>query len=211
MALPAEVEKVLASVRDRWPGALIGAQDSAPARLSPLKIHLRATGEDAAQFIHEKLGTTVSLRVGMLAYPPDAAAAPSDWIDGLPSFAESVSVASESRLTVRAGQATQSNLILTNLTTSPIRLITNGVLDTVVLDPGTGQAVGSDYGPRRSKRLVLTLAPAESRGIPAVVGAASRTPRLGYRLPTGNWAVVAVLHMDGVGKGRSGAIPIYVE
>ena len=192
---------VLIRLLDEQPGAFVHYpgphidQDRQP----PFQIGLAAWAIDAAEELHDRFGSDVTLSVGALAYP-------SGTDDNLTGHdADTAPVVDTSRigieldrpLSVRTGRDERYELLLTNRTESVLSISSNGQLTAVVVDPGSGRVVGGFAG-FQTLPLVTFLIPAGvTQKIPLLVGAASFDRALGYAVPPGIWAVRAPIVVNG--------------
>jgi hypothetical protein len=62
-----------------------------------------------------------------------------------------------------------------------------------VVDPQTGEVVGGFAGAQRLRLVIFRVAPGQAEQIPLLIGTASGTPRLGYAIPPGEWAIQVTL------------------
>jgi hypothetical protein len=192
-----ELKVVLVRLRDQQPGALRMSPmpEVDEGRQPPFAIHLAAWAVDAAEELHRRFGDDVDLTVGALPYPPGARPEPSPAADQPVELLNPREIAAEldGPAVVKSGLELRHGLLLRNFTDSELRILTNGAVFAVVVDPQTGEAVGGFYGAATLMLLIFRVAPGETGRIPFVIATASFAPRLGYTVPAGNWGVQATL------------------
>jgi hypothetical protein len=64
-----------------------------------------------------------------------------------------------------------------------------------LLDPHTGEVVGGFAGFQTLPLIIFRVAPGQTERVPLLIGTASRTPRLGYTIPPGDWGIQATLSL----------------
>jgi hypothetical protein len=171
----------------------------------PYGIALSADAEDVAADLHAKYGGLVELRVGALAYPGRRVAGEVREFHPVGARPEvtDLRVELDGALSVRSGADARHDLLITNLVQTPVTILTSGYVATVVLDPSTGAVVG---GSTKSSHLVVvqfTARPGDTIRAPLFVGTESFDPRLGYAVPPGQWAVIALLDLNDGGRATS--------
>jgi hypothetical protein len=179
-------------------------------------VRLRADGERVAAQLRERFGEAVDLTVGFLHYPdcgirgsggPLGAHSAQPRTMELP---EVIHVAVDEDLRVRSGANLQATIRLTNDGDEEVVVHTNGRLTAMVLDPKTNETVGG-YAGAQTMPLVLFRAPrGGSVDIPLLLGTASMTPRLGYSVPAGRWAIEITLDLGTKGAFRTPRFPLAV-
>jgi hypothetical protein len=114
----------------------------------PFTIRLAPWAAATADDLHRAFGDDVHLTVGVLPYPPDrrperpAAHQPAELLDPEEVTAELDGVA-----TIRSGHTLRHRLLIRNLTRQALQIATNGPVTASVVDPETGEAVGSFVEP----------------------------------------------------------------
>ncbi|MCA1693839.1 MAG: hypothetical protein LC749_03425, partial [Actinobacteria bacterium] len=172
-------------------------------RRPPVSIQLAADADSTAADLRSSYGDFVSLRVGVLPYPPPArqpsplpaSARTSDRVRVNPT---EMRIVLEAPLALRSGQTTTFGLLLTNLSDHDICVRTNGHLTATIVDD-TGTAVGGYTGAQHLPLVIFTAAPSETVRIPLLVGTASYSAELGYAVPAGTWHLTAPMNL---GDGR---------
>jgi hypothetical protein len=205
MAVWDELKVVLARLRDEQePGTLQGYPDprADESRRPPFRIMLAPWAAGVAADLYRRFGDDVSLMVGALSYPPSpadtgqaAARQPAELIDP-----QEVEVELDGAAIVRSGRTIRRHLVVRNRTSRLLEVPTNGQLTAEVADPRSGAAVGGFAGAHTLPLVVFRVPPGAAERIPLLIGTASFTPRLGYAIPPGTWAIRVELP---VGSGRS--------
>jgi hypothetical protein len=121
---------------------------------------------------------------------PRAAQPPADLLDP-----HEIGVELADPAVVSSGHTLRHGLLLTNRTGSELEIATNGHLTAHVVDPSTGEIVGGFAGAQTLPLIMFKLSPGETRNVPLLIGTASRTPRLGYAIPPGDWGIQATLRL----------------
>ena len=169
-------------------------------RHPPWRIHLRADAEDVAAALHARYGDFVLLGVGALPYPPgahDPRAVRTDSLAGrIQLDPDELRCALDGPLSVRSGATVSHGLLVTNLGEQTVRVNTDGDLRAEIVDSVTAAVVGGYAEPHVQPLITFTARPAETIRVPLLVGTASYTVRLGYRVPAGDWQLVVPLDLD---------------
>lgn len=110
----------------------------------------------------------------------------------------------EEDLVLRSGHSGRVGLLLHNLGSEQIQLVTNGSLTALVVDPITREVVGGFSGAQVLPMVPFTAAPGGAVHVPLLVGTASLVPALGYAIPPGQWAIRTTLKLV---SGRSLSTP----
>lgn len=205
-----ELKQVLARLRDAEPGALQQFPDPGidDGRFPPFEIRLAAWAADIAAELHRQFGSDVDLYVGALPYPADrwprgprpAGPAP-DLLDP-----REAAVDLDGPAVVRSGHTLRHGLLVSNPTAADLRIVTNGQVTAVVVDPPTGEVIGGFSGAQHLPLVVFTVRPGQTERVPLLIGTASFMPRLGYAVPAGEWGVQATLEI-GAGPDEHPARP----
>ncbi len=111
---------------------------------------------------------------------------------------------------VRSGYSFQGTMYVRNLRSEELRVLTNGRVTGVVVDPSSGEVVGGFAGAQAMVGIQMSIAPGEERSIPLLVGTASRVPGLGYAVPPGLWAIEMDLTLVEGGRFRTRRFPLTV-
>jgi hypothetical protein len=163
-----------------------------------LSVRLAAFAEDVAAELHAKYGSSVQLTVGALPYPLDRQGAPAP-VFGRDPLSNPVSTEFEARLAeplvLRSGHAISHGLLVTNRAHRRAVLHTNGRLDSIIVDLHTGQVVGGSTLPSEMPLVPFAVSPGETVAVPVFVGTESCEPSLGFRLPPGQWGLIALLEV----------------
>jgi hypothetical protein len=198
MAVWEELRAVLVRLRDQQPGALMRypTLDADQDRELPVSIGLAPWATAAAEDLHRQFGDSVELTVGFLPYPPGrrppdprVGRPPADLLDPRDITAEL-----DRPAVVRSGYTLRDSLLLLrNLTSRELQIATSGQVTADVADPQTGEVVGGFAAPGRPRLVIFRVAPGQAEQIPLLISTASSTPRLGYAIPPGNWAIQVTL------------------
>jgi len=79
----------------------------------------------------------------------------------------------------------------------------------VVIDPRTGEVVGGFAGFQICPLIMFRVAPGQIERVPLLIGTASRTPRLGYTIPPGDWGIQVTLTLGSpLGDSRRRRTPV---
>jgi hypothetical protein len=139
----------------------------------------------------------VELTVGFLPYPPGRQGqrrpAPGQRPDLLDPG--EVTAALDGAAVVSSGHTLRHRLTIHNQTSSELQIATNGQVTAAVVDPQTGEVVGGYSGAQTLPLKFFLAPPGGSARIPLLIGTASRTPRLGYTVPAGEWGIQATLKL----------------
>jgi hypothetical protein len=196
--LRSEIQRLERDPRDAllsWPTPMPSYQHP------PIRIHLAAHAEDIAADLHRRYDEFVALTVGALPYPPSSrpirssAASRGPGSDPVPADPDELQVELDQQLTVRSGHNATGGLLVTNASASSIAVETNGCLTAQVVDPATGVVVGGYAGFQVTPLVTFHAAPGDTVRVPLVVGTASQDQTLGYAVPPGRWALVAIMSL----------------
>lgn len=197
MAVWEELRAVLTRLRDQQPGALTRhpALDASEDRKPPITIGLAPWATATAEDLHRQFGNSVELTVGSLPYPPGrqpprprVSRPLADLLDPDEIIAELARPA-----VVKSGRTLRHALLLRNLTSRELQIATNGQITASVVDPQTGEVVGGYAGAQHLPLIIFRVAPEQADQIPLLIGTSSISPRLGYAIPPGEWAIQATL------------------
>ena len=194
-----ELKPVIARLRDQQPGALVlyPTPESDGDRTPPFEIQLAPWAADTAGELHRQFGDDVELTVGALPYPPGRQGRPWRHAPGsqVPDLLDPREVTAEldGPAVVSSGHTLHHRLIVHNLTGGELQIATNGHVTATVVDPRTGEVVGGYSGWHTQPLIFFRAAPDGSARIPLLIGTASRTSRLGYTVPAGEWGIQATL------------------
>ena len=197
MAVWDELRITLARLRDQQPGTLMQypMPEADEGSQPPFTIGLAPWATATAEELHQQFGDDIELTVGALPYPPGrqpprppAAGPPADLLDP-----DEITAELDGPAVVSPGHTLRHGLLLHNLTGRDLQIATNGQVTAVVIDPHTGEEVGGFAGPQTLPLIIFRVAPGRTERVPLLIGTASFTPRLGYVIPPGNWAMQATL------------------
>jgi hypothetical protein len=148
----------------------------------------------------------VSLRVGALPYPPQA----EPWDQprlrepiALDHALDGIQMSLDGPLAVKSGASVEHGLLVTNKTSTEMKVDTNGKLTAQIVDLHDGSHVGGASGAQRMPLVRFEVGPGETTRIPLLVGTASYVPHLGYTIPPGHWGLTVDLDLFGRAKVRS--------
>lgn len=163
----------LLNLQDSGPDVLVSYPTPEPGyRCPPVEIQLTADAEAVAANLHATYGDFVALRVGALPYP------------ARPSHDRP------------HRHAAAPDLVAV---TDPAELRTelDGVLSIRSGDTKThtGATVGGYAGWQHSPLIIFRAARSQTVRIPLLVGTASLTQDLGYKVPPGTWGLTATIHL----------------
>jgi hypothetical protein len=194
-----ELKPVIVRLRDQQPGALAGypSPESSEGRTPPFKIRLAPWATGAAEELHRQFGDDVELTVGFLPYPPGRPGQPRRAPGQRPDLLDprEVTAALDGPAVVSSGQTLRHHLTIHNQTGSELQIATNGQVTAAVVDPQTGEVVGGYSGAQTLPLKFFLADPGGSARILLLIGTASRTPRLGYTVPPGEWGIQATLKL----------------
>ena len=197
MAAWDELKVVLLRLRDEQPGVLMQypMPEVDEGRVPPFAITLAPWATTTAEELHRQFGDDVELTVGALPYPPGRQLRPRPETGPTQDLLDPQQIAAEldGPAVVRSGQTLRHGLLLRNLTGHELQIATNGQVTGVIVDPQTGEVVGGFSGAQRLPLIVFRVAPGQTVRLPLLIGTASFTPRLGYKVPGGDWGIQATL------------------
>jgi|SRR5208283_3217068 len=196
MAVWDELKVVLARLRDQQPGTLMQypTPDVDEGRQPPFTIRLAPWATATAEELHQQFGDNIELTVGALPDPPGRQPRPP--VPGPPAdLLDPHEIATElaGPAVVRSGHTLRHGLLLRNRTGRELQIATNGQLTAAAVDPHTGEVVGGFAGWQNLPLIIFRVAPGQTGQVPLLIGTASSTPRLGYTIPPGDWAIQATL------------------
>jgi hypothetical protein len=174
-------------------------------------IRLAAWATELAAELEAGYGDLIVLQVGHLDYPARTRrsvlrpTARPPLLDALRA-----TVVSVEQLEVRSGHHIRSTVSIQNRGEHPLVIRTNGVVQSVIVDPANGEVVGSFAGAQSLPLVRFQADPGQAISAPILIGSASLRPELGYAVPPGLWALEAILEVEGVGRYRSSLLPITV-
>ncbi len=176
---------------------------------------LRADGEPVAQQLLARYGDAVDLTVGFLhfpdcAYPNGERPSVADDRRLIPPLPDELRVSVDKDLEVKSGKNLESTMRLWNNGDHEVVTHNNGRVTARVIDPETMEIIGGFSGAQTMPRVRFGAAAGESVEIPLLVGTASVVPRLGYAVPSGRWAIQAILGLGDDGMFRTPPIPTSV-
>jgi hypothetical protein len=177
----------------------------------PFSVTLAAWATELAADLHTKYGELVVLEVGYLQYPtrtPKSVRTPAarpPLLDPL-----RVAVTQVEHLEVRSGHTLHSSVLIQNLREHPLVIRTNGVVQSVIVDPASGEVSGGFAGAQVAKLVRFQAGPGQTISVPVLVGSASLRPELGYSVPPGTWALEAIFDIEGDARFRSPRMPITI-
>jgi hypothetical protein len=176
----------------------------------PFPIELAPWATDVAAELDGSVGAAVELRVGFLHFPQRALAARPVLEPADETGVTEVRAELEADLVLRSGHSGRVGLLLHNLGSAQIQLVTNGCLTAVVVDPITREAVGGLSGAQVLPMVTFTAAPGGTVRVPLLVGTASLVPDLGYAIPPGQWAMRTTLQLVSGRRLRTPTLPLTV-
>jgi hypothetical protein len=206
-----ELRLTLARLLEEQPGALTRYPD--PGRSEggppPYTIRLAPWAEAVAGELSRRFGDQVEITVGALPYPPGQPprrpvlqrghpSEPADMLDP-----GEVEVELDGPAVVRTGRTLHHGLVVRNHTGGELQIATNGHITAGVVDPLTSEVVGGFSGWQTLPLLMFRIPPGGTDVIPLLVGTASYTPRLGRKIPPGDWGLEATLSLAGDHGERS--------
>ena len=206
-----EIRAAVEQLRTVRPDAVL-----AVGHASQTRIRLAAWAVEIAAGLHDRFGDQVSLTVGLLAYPhPGVGVAGETTRPGRSRRAalpppDRFEVRMDQPTEVRSGYSFQGTMYVRNLRSEELRVLTNGRVTGVVVDPSSGEVVGGFAGAQAMVGIQMSIAPGEERSIPLLVGTASRVPGLGYAVPPGLWAIEMDLTLVEGGRFRTRRFPLTV-
>jgi hypothetical protein len=177
----------------------------------PFSVRLAAWATELAAELDARYGDLIVLQVGHLNYPartlrsvrPRTARPP--LLDPLRT-----AVIAVEHLEVRSGYHIRSTVLIQNLDERPLVLRTNGVVQSVIVDPLNCEVTGSFAGAQTLPLVRFQAEPGQAISAPILVGSASLRPEFGYSVPPGLWALEAILEIEGAGRYRSSQLPITI-
>jgi hypothetical protein len=213
-----ELRAILTRLRDQQPGALMGhpTLDASAGIKPPITIRLAPWATAIAEDLHQQFGTNVELTVGILPYPPGRQPSHPGVSRPLADLLDPHAVIAEldRPAVVRSGRTLRHNLLLRNLTGRELQVATNGQVTADVVNQQTGEVVGGFAGAQSLALIIFRVAPGQAGQIPLLIGTASRTPRLGYAVPPGDWAIQATLALGPLPgdspRGRTPLLPLII-
>jgi len=211
MTTAGEISAAIEQLRTVHPDAVLSVGHSSQTR-----IRLAAWAVEIAAGLHDRFGDQVSLTVGLLAYPHPAVGGVGEEARPVRSKRAALpapdrfEVRMEQPTEVRSGYSFQGTIHVRNLRSEEIRVLTNGRVTGVVVDPSSGEVVGGFAGAQAMVGIQMPIAPREERPIPLLVGTASRVPRLGYAVPPGLWTIEMDLTLVEGGRFRTPRFPLTV-
>lgn len=207
-----DVRTAIEGTLEQYPGALTGYPDprSDRKREPPFGMELSPWATGVAAELKASFGPDVKLRVGWLGYPNrtledgcrDDSSADLDPTE--------IGITLDSVLVVRSGYRMVGGLLLHNLTGQQLRIMTNGQLTALVVDPRTDAVVGCDALPQHMPGVPIDLEPGTTTRIPLLVGTSSCVPALGYAIPPGQWAVRTSVNLGEGHRLRTPPLPLTV-
>jgi hypothetical protein len=188
----------LRRLHEESPGAIVvGPAPDSERREPPVRIQLAAWATDIAATLNANYGSLVDLEVGAMTFPARELWLSADLpqLRGAPAESAGLGVEPLPPLSVRTGQSTHEDVLVTNRTAHEQVLFTHGSLTSAVTD-SSGSIVGLYVGPLNARRVGFAIEPHQSRPVPVLIGTASMVPDLGYAVPPGQWRLVIVLRTD---------------
>jgi len=177
----------------------------------PFSITLAAWATELAGDLDARYGELVLIEVGHFHYPartPRSVRTPTarpPLIDPL-----RVEVRPLEHQEVRSGYHLHSSVSVQNVGEHPLTIRTNGVVQSVTVDPASGEVSGCFAGPQVAKLVRFRADPGQAISIHALIGSASLRPELGYSVPPGHWAFEVFLDLEGDGRYRTPRMPITI-
>jgi hypothetical protein len=203
--------RLLAEHRDAFQNYPMTTVDK--GRQPPFHIGLAAWATEIAGELDRAFGDDLDLKVGYLRYPsqsfdPDT----EEVLKSLPKLEllASLDVSFDEPVVVRSGYSVNSSVRIHNHRDHQIVLRTNGVLTATILDPDSGEMVGTFSGMQHMPGVPFNVHPQSSTVVPLLIGTASIDPQLGYAVPPGEWALDAVLDVHGLGRYRTPPLPVTI-
>jgi hypothetical protein len=212
----ARLEQMRAEAHEMALKTELGPMGSAIS-LGKLRMMLWAGQERFAVELSERYGDAVDITVGYLHFPDRLLLS----YDGSPLHlptperppvlpSDEFEVTLSKPLQVRSGHHVMSEVVLRNRGREEIVVPTNGQLLARIVDPRTGEGIGS-YEGAQAVPLIRFIAPSSGAvEIPLLVGTACTVSRLGYATPPGEWAFEVFLELGGRGPFVTPLLPITV-
>jgi hypothetical protein len=104
--------------------------------------------------------------------------------------------------TVASGLDLHHALLVRNLSGGDLVIVTNGQVTAVIVDPATGEEVGSSAGAQTLPGVYFRVIPGAVERIPLLIGTACIRPDLGYTVPPGPWGIVVPLVLQWEARQR---------
>jgi hypothetical protein len=177
----------------------------------PFSITLAAWATELAADLDARYGELVRIEVGHFYYPagtPRSVRTPAarrHLIDPL-----RVAVRPSEQLEVRSGYDLHSSVSVQNLGEHPFTIRTNGVVQSVIVDPASGEVSGCFAGAQSAKLVRFQADPEQTISIPVLIGSACLRRELGYSVPPGLWAFEVFLDLEEDGRYRTPRMPITI-
>lgn len=209
---PMSLLATLENIRRVWPAAI--ASGPAPGTTTfgwPVTIRLSPQYGEAADLLHAHHGKDVQIEVGLLPFPPDPRASAGAWRSDLPDFTDAIEAEQLDRIVVQQGQTVQVPVRLRNLTDRNIVIRSSGSIDSFISWPRSKQAVGASHLAQRTPLVRSRLPTDRPVDLLLTVGSASLLQQLGYTVPTGDWAVVPIVTVQGGSRGRLNNLSVAVR
>jgi hypothetical protein len=174
----------------------------------PHRISLAAWGSEIAADLDARFGDLVAIEVGHLDYPAQTLKHSRDFSVRPPLVdPQQVVIIPAEPQAVRSGRDLRSSIVVQNLTSEALVIQTNGVVQSVIVDPNDGTVVGSFAGAQHLPLVRFRVDPRATLTVPILVGTASLRPELGYAVPVGEWALEAILEVEGKDGRRTPPSP----
>jgi hypothetical protein len=179
-----------------------------------IQIQVAADQERLAERLRARFGGAAQLKVGVFPYPMDSETSRPEnrQISPHPELLliETLQPSIDGRVALSPGGRWHGPMHLKNDGDKRLVLRTNGALTARVIDPASSEVVGGSFGPQTTPLIRFDIAPGATVDVPLSIEAASFRRRLGYVIPAGDWAIDAVVDVEGVGKFRTAAVPITI-
>jgi hypothetical protein len=175
----------------------------------PFPVRLAAWATELAAELDARYGDFIDLQVGHLNYP-ERTLRSVHRLTARPLDPLRVAVVAVEHLEVRSGYDVRSTVLIENRDEHPLVLRTNGVVQSVIVDPANGDVIGSFADAQILPLVRVQADPRQAISAPMLIGSASLRPELDYAVPPGRWALEAILEVEEVGRYRSSQLPITV-
>ena len=170
------------------------------------QVCLKAWAAEVAADLHRRF-PALDLVVGFMRYPERVLEYQVDYnahYSGAPGLDPQIEVALDGPLRVGSGHTGHHRVVMTNHTSEPVTVWTNGQITAHVVEPVTGKIVGASPAPQTAQGVAFDADPHETIVVPLLIGTASLDPRLGYSVPPGTWQLQAIVKLRGQAGSASG-------
>lgn len=175
-----------------------------------VRVGLDADSEDLAAELVMRYGGRVRVNVGRFPYPMPDPLPPADCdlddpveIDGLEVTVAPIDVA-------LGVDGVDADVVLSNVGDEHLSIF-GGAATGWLLDPVSGNTVGSFYGAQTAMGYSAELDPGDETTFPILTGIASCDPAIGYRVPPGEYELIARVPLSQPVDGELESEPVIVE